>query len=112
MGRRARTRERAKAPSTVHEDPRLGALELRGAMTPGTRAEYAAIGGTREDAWQRRVEFLFERLAVSWTVSDTTYARQRELLGRFRMASGEERAGIRDALRVHVAEHFPDVQAP
>ena len=31
---------------------------------------------------------------------------------RFRVATGEERAWVRDVLREHVAEHFPDVQAP
>ena len=42
-------------------------------MTPATRREYAAVGGgrrcSREDAWQRAVEFLFERLAVRWEVA-------------------------------------------
>ena len=48
-------------------------LELRGAMTPATRQQYAgaAAGSTlsREDAWQRAVEFLFERLAVRWEIA-------------------------------------------
>ncbi len=38
--------------------------------------------------------------------------RQRELLARFRAASAEERASVRETLREHCAEHFPDVQAP
>ena len=82
-------------------------------MTPATRREYAALAPqVREDAWQRRVEFLFERLAVSWTVADVTYAKQKDLLARYRMASEEERAEVREALRAHLTEHFPDVEAP
>jgi hypothetical protein len=38
--------------------------------------------------------------------------RQRDLLARLRMASNDERAWIRQTLREHCAEHFPDVQAP
>jgi hypothetical protein len=86
-------------------------------MSPGTRREYAdTLAGSplsREDAWHRGVEFLFERLAVSWELAGTEpITRQKELLGRFRMASQGERAWIRDVLREHVAEHFPDVAAP
>jgi hypothetical protein len=89
---------------------------LRGAMTPATRAEYARVQGAglnREDAWQRSVEFLFERLAVRWEIAGTEpIERQRELLARYRFASPVERAWIRDVVREHVAEHFPALEAP
>jgi hypothetical protein len=86
-------------------------------MTVGTRREYAAaLAGSplsREDAWQRAVEFLFERLAVRWEIAGTEpITRQKELLARFRMASQAERRWIRDVLREHVTENFPDVEAP
>ncbi len=81
-------------------------------MSPKTRREYASIGGVREDAWQRQVEFLFERLAVRWTIHDLPIERQKELLARFRAASTDERAWIRRVLREHVAEWFPEVAAP
>ena len=96
-------------------------LILRGAMTPKTRAAYRQVatgealapGAAREDAWQRAVEFLFERLAVSWTISGAEpLTRQKELLARFRFATAEERAWIRGALREHLAEHFPELPAP
>ena len=114
MGRRSR---RIKAPESEYRSPDGDVLVLRGSMTPGTRREYAAaMAGSplsREDAWQRGVEFLFERLAVRWEIAGTEpITRQKELLGRFRMASQSERAWIRDVLREHVAEHFPDVAAP
>jgi len=49
---------------------------------------------------------------VSWTVSGLEIDRQRELLGRYRMASVAERGFVREALREHVSEHFPELQAP
>ena len=112
MGKRGRRRgaEAPEAPTVPYA--REGhALELRTVLTPATRREYAGIGGTIEDAWQRRVEFLFERLVAGWSVEGVEVERK-QLLGRFRFASAEERRVIRDVLREHVAEHFPDVEAP
>lgn len=71
-----------------------------------------AAGIEREDAWQRGIEFLFERLAVSWSISGLKIERQRDLLGRYRLASSDERRFVRDALREHLSEHFPELQAP
>lgn len=112
MGKRSR--QRVKAPATTYDGP-FGTLALRGSLTPATRRDYAALlagGSTREDTWHRAVEFLFERLAVSWTVEGVEWSRQNELLTRFRVASPEEKAWVRDVLREHVAEWFPDVEAP
>jgi hypothetical protein len=110
-------RKRIKAPTTEYRSADGGVLVLRGSMTPGTRQEYAAtLGGSplsQEDAWHRAVEFLFERLAVSWAVAGTEpLTRQKDLLARFRMASPAERAWIRDVLREHLAENFPELDAP
>jgi hypothetical protein len=110
-------RERPRAPESEYRDADGNVLALRGAMTPGTRREYAAaLGGSplsREDAWQRAVEFLFERLAVRWEIAGTEpIVKQRELVARLRFASADERRWIRDTLREHLAEHFPDLEAP
>lgn len=115
MGKRNRQRERIAAPTSEYLDGEGNALVLRGSMTPATRRAYADVmagGLDREDAWQRGVEFLFERLAVSWTIAGVAMSAQKELLGRYRMASADERRFIRDTLRAHLAEHFPDMQAP
>lgn len=115
MGRRsrARGREELRAPTSTYDSSEHGSLELRGALTAATRREYAALpAAAREDAWQRRVEFLFERLAVRWSAAGVDYSRQSELLARYRMAGGDERAWIRSVLREHLAEHFPDVEVP
>jgi hypothetical protein len=111
--------QRRKAPQAEYTSPEGDVLVLRGSMTPKTRAAYADVragagraAATAEDAWQRAGELLFERLVVRWDVRGVAYERQDELLARFRMASPEERRWIRDVLREHVAEHFPDVEAP
>ena len=112
--------QKLKAPTSEYTDADGNALTLRGALSPATRREYAqALTGSRdrpsatqEDVWQRAVELLFERLAVRWTIAGAPIERQRELLMRFRAASAEERAWIRDVLREHCAENFPDVNAP
>ena len=110
-------KRKIKAPTSEYTSPDGDVLELRGSMTPGTRREYAdTLGGSplsQEDAWHRAVEFLFERLAVSWAVAGTDpLTRQKDLLVRFRMASQSERAWIRDVLREHLAEHFPELAPP
>jgi hypothetical protein len=115
--RRPRKADRPKAPESGYRSPEGDVLVLRGAMTPATRREYAAaLGGSplsREDAWQRGVEFLFERLAVRWEIAGAEpITKQKELLGRYRFASADERRWIRDVLRKHLAEHFPEMEAP
>ena len=118
--RRQRKADLPKAPDATYrgEDH---VLVLRGAMTPATRETYRrvysgealAAGAGREDAWQRAVEFLFERLAVSWSVAGAEpLTSQKELLGRWRFASADERRFVRGALREHLAEHFPELPAP
>ena len=120
MGKRSRGRERLRAPSSDYADADGNVLTLRGSLTPAARLQYAQTlagsgaraAATQEDAWQRAVELLFERLAVRWTIAGAPIERQRELLARLRAASPQERAWVRATLREHCAEHFPDVHAP
>lgn len=120
MPRRGRRAPKLTAPSSDYTDHEGNVLTLRGSLTLGSRRQYArALAGTGErasttleDAWQRAVELLFEQLAVRWVIAGSPIERQRELLGRFRMASSEERAWVREVLREHCGEHFPDVRAP
>jgi hypothetical protein len=123
VGRRQRQRAReAREPlgaaDVDYADDEGNVLTLRPSMSAATRREYAALSeraaaaATREDAWQRSVEFLFERLAVRWVIAELPIESQRELLGRLRVASPAERAWVRDVLRRHCAEHFPELAAP
>jgi hypothetical protein len=104
-----------QAPVAAYLDGEGNELELRGSLTVKARSEYTRTlsgGLNREDAWQRAVELLFERLAVSWTVAGVRTERQKELLGRYRIATAAERRFVRDSLRDHLAEHFPELEAP
>jgi hypothetical protein len=124
VGRRQRQRQKlagrgrqSQPAASVDEyrDADGNVLRLRGSLPPAARREYGGVldGGTdREDAWQRAAELLFERLAVSWTIAGLEITSQKELLGRYRMATGEERRFVREALRAHAGEHFPELEAP
>jgi hypothetical protein len=127
MAKRKRRRQqpqaqqpRLKAPTSDYADADGNVLTLRGSMTPATRLRYArtlaggegSAASTLEDAWQRAAELLFEHLAVRWVIAGAPISRQRELLQRFRSASPDERAWVRQMLREHCAEHFPELQAP
>ncbi len=124
MGRRSRRRSREgdaappmpDAPTAQYSSDDGMALELRCVMSPKTRAQYAkTVEGnllSQEDAWHRAMEFLFERLALSWTVNGVETAGQSDLLARLRAASQAERQFVRNSLREHCSEWFPDVKAP
>jgi hypothetical protein len=122
LGRRGRRQSRlagealAGASESDYTDAEGNVLTLRGSLTAGSRRAVAgALEGSplsREDAWQRALELLFERLALRWTVAGVPTEGQRELLARFRMATSDERRWVRETLRAHCAEHFPDVAAP
>jgi hypothetical protein len=120
MAKRTRKREKLSAPTSDYSDAQGNVLTLRGSLTVGARREYAdtltgAAGpaaATKEDSEQRALELLFERLAVRWTISDAPIERPRELLMRLRVATPPERAWVREALREHCVEHFPDVLVP
>ena len=119
MGRRGRAKGRAvklRAPESEYGDAEGNQLVLRGSMSPLTRYRYNAIRTDQskltEQSWHESTEFLFERLAVRWIVAGVPTEGQKELLARYRMATQEEKRWIRDVLREHVAEHFPELQAP
>lgn len=118
MGKRGREKSKQtalSAPVTEYRDAEDHVLVLRGALSPATRSAYAeTLGGGlhREDARARAIEMLFERLAVSWTISGIETSRQKELLARYRMATAAEREFVLDSLRTHVAENFPELEAP
>lgn len=121
MGKRARRRRRetgqqgARTVSTTdYPDPDGGVLTLRDDLAPGTVRGLAALdakpAASADDRWQRRVEYLFERLAVRWELAGLPLEGQRELLGRYRMASAEERRRVRAALSEHLRTHAPEIE--
>jgi hypothetical protein len=121
MGRRARRRARegkGAAPAPVstsdYTDAEGNLLTLRDELSAGTlrRLEQleAKPAASAEDRWQRRIEFLFERLAVRWDLAGLPLEGQRELLGRYRMASSEERRWVRETLGEHLRARHPEIE--
>jgi hypothetical protein len=116
MGKRSRRRNRGPAePASTSDytDPDGNVLTLRDELSAGTVKQVRQLDSTpaasAEDRWQRRGELLFERLAVSWTIAGLPLEGQKALLGRYRMASGDERRWIGDTIERHLAEHQPEL---
>jgi hypothetical protein len=116
VGRRSRRRgqrESAPATTTDYRDAEGNALRLRDTLSAGTLRELerldASPAASADDRWQRRVELLFERLAVSWEIAGLPLESQKELLGRYRMASADERRWVRETLAEHLRTRHPDV---
>jgi hypothetical protein len=116
MGKRNRAAGRISAATTDYPDADGNVLALRGSMSALTRRKYASIlhdqRVSTDDSWQRAIEFLFERLVERWTIYDVPTEGQKELLMRYRIATAEERRWIRDVLRRHLTDNFPDIEAP
>jgi hypothetical protein len=118
VGKRGRKRSRGgegAAPPAVSEyrDEEGNALALRDELSAGTlrglEQMEAKPAANAEDRWQRRVEYLFERLAVRWEISGLPLEGQKELLARYRMASSDERRAVRAALAEHLRDRYPEL---
>ena len=106
-------RPREKAPTVSYTDPEGNVLELREQLSAATIAKLgeppASHAASLEDAWARREEALFERLAVSWEISGLPLEDQKMLLGRYRMAAPDERAWVRRTIAGHLERHIPEL---
>jgi hypothetical protein len=115
VGRRSRRRAQAAPPASTTDYTSAGGdvLTLRDELTPGTLRELEQLearpGASAEDRWQRRQELLFERLAVRWEIAGLPLESQKELLGRYRMASTDERRWVRETLAEHLRDRHPGV---
>lgn len=116
MGRRSRRRrqdEGAPPSTTDYRDPEGNLLTLRDALSTGTLRQLEQLdsrpAASAEDRWQRRSELLFERLAVRWEIAGLPIDSQKELLGRYRMASADERRWVRETLGEHLRNRHPDI---
>jgi hypothetical protein len=116
MGKRSRRRGRTEAApqsSTDYTDADGNVLALRDSLSDGTVEKVKRLDSTpaasAEDRWHRREELLFERLALSWTIAGLPLEGQKELLGRYRMASGDERRWLRETIESHLEQHIPEL---
>lgn len=121
MGRRARKRQRqgggqaatAAVTTSTYTDDEGNSLTLRDELTEKTIAQLdrleARPAASAYDRWQRRVELLFERLVTRWEISGLPIESQKELLGRYRLASEDERRWVREKIAAHMRERYPQI---
>jgi len=97
--------------TTDFRDAEGNLLTLRDELTAGTLRQLGELeakpAASADDRWQRRAELLFERLAVRWEIAGLPLESQKELLGRYRMASADERRWVRETLAEHLRARYP-----
>ena len=114
--RRKDRRPRAKpsAETISYADSEGNVLHLRKTLSSRTIAKIGeppkGAAATIDDAWQRREEMLFERLVAEWEIAGLPLTDQGMLLGRFRMATPDERRWIRETIAEHARVHIPELQ--
>lgn len=113
MAKRGKRPRRQKAPTVEYVDAEGNTLTLRETLSPGTIAKLAEGPATaatsREDAWRRRSELLFERLAVSWEIAGLPLTDQKMLLGRYRLADPLTQQWVRETISEHIDRFIPEL---
>jgi hypothetical protein len=111
MARRKKRPPRQKAPTVEYMDADGNRLVLRETLSRGTIAKLeegpATAATTQDDAWRRRAELLFERLAVSWEIAGLPLDDQKMLLGRYRMADPATQQWVRETIEEHLRRYMP-----
>jgi hypothetical protein len=113
MAKRKQRRPREKVSTVEYVDPEGNTLTLRQSLSAGTIAKLgegpATAATSRDDAWRRRSELLFERLAVRWEIAGLPLTDQKMLLGRYRMADQETQRWVRETIAEHLQRHIPEL---
>jgi hypothetical protein len=111
--RKKQRRSREKSPTVDYTDPEGNVLTLRQTLSAATIAKVeeglASAAASQDDAWRRRSELLFERLAVRWEIAGLPLDDQKMLLGRYRMADAETQRWVRQAIDRHLEQHIPEL---
>ena len=102
-------------PTVDYADPEGNVLSLRQSLSAGTIAKIGeappGAATSLDDAWRRRTEMLFERLAVRWEIAGLPLTEQAILLGRYRIADAETQRWVRETIAVHLERHIPELSA-
>ena len=113
MAKRRQRRARQKAPTVDYTDAEGNVLTLRQALSRGTIAKLdegpATAAASQDDAWRRRSELLFERLAVRWEIAGLPLDDQKMLLGRYRMADAATQEWVRRTIDEHIERFIPEL---
>ena len=111
--RKKQRRPREKAPTVDYTDPEGNVLTLRQTLSAATITKVGESPGgqaaSQDDAWRRRSELLFERLAVRWEIAGLPLDDQKMLLGRYRMADAETQRWVRQTIAQHLEQHIPEL---
>jgi len=113
MARRKPKRPRGEVATVDYLDGEGNTLTLRQSLSRGTIRKIGegptTAAATQEDAWHRRAELLFERLAVSWEIAGLPLTDQKMLLGRYRMADATTQQWVRETIALHVERYIPEL---
>jgi len=113
MAKRKERRPKQKAPTVDYVDGEGNVLTLRESLSGGTVAKLgegpSTAAASQEDAWRRRSELLFERLAVRWEIAGLPLTEQKMLLGRYRMADPATQRWVRETIATHLERHIPEL---
>jgi hypothetical protein len=113
MAKRRKRRPREKPATVDYLDPEGNRLTLRQSLSAGTISTLgegpAKAAASLDDAWRRRQELLFERLAVRWEIAGLPLTDQKMLLGRYRMADAATQQWVRETIAEHVERHIPEL---
>ena len=113
MAKRRKRATRQKATTVDYVDAEGNTLTLRETLSAGTVAKLgegpATAATSQEDAWHRRSELLFERLAVRWEIAGLPLADQKMLLGRYRMADPLTQQWVRERIAEHLDRYIPEL---
>jgi hypothetical protein len=113
MAKRKQRRPRRKAPLVEYRDDEGNILTLRQSLSAATIAKIgegpASAAASLDDAWRRRFELLFERLAVRWEIAGLPITDQKMLLGRYRMADATTQQWVRETIALHLDRHIPEL---
>ena len=107
---------RAKVPAVDYVDDEGNVLVLRQSLSAKTIKKIgegpATAATSQDDAWRRRSELLFERLAVSWEIAGLPLEDQKMLLARYRMADAATQQWVRETIAHHIEQHMPELAPP
>ena len=99
MGKRSRKRETTATADYSDDEGNVLTLRHTDARIPEPETR---PGWSAEDVRQRRNEIRFERYAVRWQVSGLVYEKQKELLGRYRMADTATQDWVQRTIDRHI----------
>jgi hypothetical protein len=115
MAKRKKRRPRQQVATIDYSDAEGNVLTLRQSLSAGTIAKLAEGPATaatsQDDAWRRRQELLFERLAVRWEIAGLPLDDQKMLLGRYRMADPATQEWVRRTIATHLDRFIPELAA-